>query len=1205
MENTELLNLNFEEANNYKHKYGIFIEGIDYSVFTNRDTQISITDELVTDTGSFTPKSLKLVLEISAALVSETLVENGETMTMVDVNLKKEKFTSLYLKDYYYDDEEIEDWIFTNDKIVEKTKIEDLIKINDDFILRDTINDITTEPFIGKVRGTSVSYENGNLIITLTIKNSMISAYNLKYKEDKVLVDWFISNNSIKEKSLTHRLAEKLGYDDTQQEIDDLEIKNEYLVVPFFSEVEDVKIIETLAELVRSYNGILKVEKDKIYIKRSELVIFPINQIADSRNILVTPVIETVYADYKSVKLEYDKYVYAPLNTVWYLAGAEGNIDNARIYISANVTKDKAPRYKVEWQPSGLIQSFNTPIIEATNEAGDPVTLQWEYEEISLSGGKIVFWNDTENEIFIKKFIVKGVPVKKLEGNEIEFTKVADAEDYQTLELDTNTYIQTPLHANYYAQLLYKENCIDKKTVSFGFNHCLGFLQSGSNLLLRHSEMPNLDLIVTKFTHDYNNAELTTETFENFVFDDGGITETENSNVDYGEIQTSNIISENPVLSDDKPSKPLTFELNARYNGFSVLVGLADEENIKGIYVYMKKSVDVNWSKELFSSTNFFIAGSSDNTYEIKLTTFNFSGIESDETEIKFVVPLKPSSDDISYPIGQSPGDLEEASNLLKNQLEADILTLQNSDLELEGRIETNASNITQTNENITLEVNAAVTSLRDNEISSLQSSIDLNAEGITLESSTREAEITAINDPTNLVSRINIAPEGVKIEGNSIKLGSGLEVDSTGNVFVNDLSADTLRIGTNFYADSEGLLQIQNLQVANISGLTDDLEGIKTGDITLSSDTIVNSDFKVNGENVILNADTTINSDFKVNGENVTLNANTTINSDFKVNGESVTLNANTTINSDFKVNGENVILNADTEINGTLEIYKKDASDYGMVVYDGSDLINSNSYVNLINGQIDLYERGIGDLFYKTRGIKKKTVGTGSNGTVVDLKNDSSYGTKTDWKNTTLITYLKSRKFAQNRPLNLWTEAVKSNDNVFTLKIYEEYLKENYNDNLSSVSNLPAGDYRNYERTTVTYTGTTRTGTDFHMQYSGIMKTPIVGYRIEEVSENYQAFVKLDIYKGSSIYKTLTKNYAGDVYDTSFSFDEVFSFSNSQNMHCKITFFNGEYNINDTGSYSGEPIWLSGNLTQKTFVKTTVANTISSVYFEASEIG
>jgi hypothetical protein len=385
-------------------------------------------------------------------------------------------------------------------------------------------------------------------------------------------------------------------------------------------------------------------------------------------------------------------------------------------------------------------------------------------------------------------------------------------------------------------------------------------------------------------THNYNSAELTTETFENFVFDDGGITETESSNVSYGDIKTSNIISENPVLSDDKPSKPLTFELNARYNGFSVLVGLADEENIKGIYVYMKKSVDINWSKELFSSTNFFIAGSSDNTYEIKLTTFNFSGIESDETEIKFVVPLKPSSDDISYPLGQSPSELEEASNLLKKQLEADILTLQNSDLELEGRIETNASNITQTNENITLEVSSAITSLRDNEISSLQSSIDLNAEGITLESSAREAAITNVNNPTNLLSQINIAPESIKLNSNLIQLGSGLAVEGD-NVLVKNLSPEVIdfRDGDVIYKDIDGILQIDADQL-----------NIAVNNLDIAAEKVILTDGSNVGSVVA-----------KYEDGYITLNANTTITGEVETFGSTgiVTYNNSTEASSTKKI--------------------------------------------------------------------------------------------------------------------------------------------------------------------------------------------------------------------------------------------------------------------------------------------------------------
>lgn len=839
----ELRKLSYDFSNNIKHKYAVMSHDLDLSAFILNREAFTITDNLEVNE-KFTPEQIQIQFSFTRDMLAENMFD-----------LSEQTFFNYFVKDIKFTEAFLENWIFNRPFWLVDIPIKEFFLIGQSFDIMGQINHMPYQVFSGTITEAQFSKTNTSFDVKVTVKSKMKDSYNVKFTEDKTLTDWFIYNSTQKEISLLHRWATMLGY--TEYEIPDIKYPDgTYITIPYASELKDNNIINEVAEMVRSFNGTMRVDFDKLRIAKHTGVPFPTNYICNENNILQPFNSTHIMPTYKEVKVTFDKYYYGSPKTVWAAVGENGTVSMANILVKkgTNAENNKV-RYVIEWVPSGLVKDWKLAEVKAFKVipgTKDPVYVDLEYEFIDINnlGGYVKFYNTKhDTDIIIEKFIIEGTPVLKNSNNTLTFNKnnpekVLDSE----ILTKSNKYVQTMKHAELYSQLMYHYYCEPQWQYEFGLNHCLSFLHAGCNCLIRHPLLDEMDLIINNFTHGGNTAKVKCTTYKPFEFVliegdeliDSGLTEND-INIDK--------IGDTGILSPDKPNPPLDFDVSASLNAFVVKVTPPDDKIIKGFNCYYKRTDDTTMYKQYFGATQFVVDAIALKTYEVKITSVSFKDVESDFTTTKYVVPRQLNSDEVIYPPGQSPEELDEARKLLQQQLQEDMKEMNNG---LTTKIEKNASDIVQTNKNITTTVSASITDLKENYLKNEFTRIDQKANQIELVAQRAEGKVDDLSDPTNLVAKINIAPEGVTITGNVIKLGSSMKINSDGSVDVGRISANELIIGDNFYADATtGALMIKKVSIGEVIGLNNQLTSM-----TNATNEIAN---KIANGTLVLNANTAV----------------------------------------------------------------------------------------------------------------------------------------------------------------------------------------------------------------------------------------------------------------------------------------------------------------------------------------------------------
>jgi len=963
-----LIQLGKVEKNNIEHKYKIInlTTGLELTKFMFENS-FSINKFIKTGGDKISPNTAKITLDFKDITISRPL----------DLISPSFDFNNILVKDLIFKDDNFKNNAFNSTfyTSVDDVRVVDLVKNNDLIQITSTIQDIETIVFEGKCKTSTTTFKNTSISINLSLEANSFKLHEETWEEDTIYVNKFIANNDDKENSLIHSILMEAGYTYDQMDIQDVKLpSDEYIVLPFVSIESGEYFGQTLSDICKSFNGSYQDYENKVMVRGLGVPFDSKNIIADKNNILNQIVEESNSPEYNKVKVSFTKYIENDEeDIIWALIGTNGNLTNAQIKVESGTTSEtQLIKWQIEWQPSGLVNYINPNYeIVVEDKDGNDASDFLSYDiETSSTTGTLKLYNSSDDWIYIKKFIIYGKAIKKIEDNYLEYTTSTDTPI--VLEFSSD-YVQSSAQAMYLAQMLYNDNCLDSKTISFDFNHCMDYMDIGDNILVRHDKYDDLDLIVTNMENNTSTCSIKAVTYGDFQYNDLPIPDTSSSALTYDDIKTNSVINETGVLNQEVPSKPTNLVLTPIINGFQLDLIIPSGINIKGFEVKIIDSLNSE-RFEFQTGVSQTYNGIGGSTYRVQVRTVTYADNKSLWTDLLSVKTNKLNTDDITYPTGQSPDELNNASNLLKIQLDEDILALQGVDAGLETKIntnisdieinkdaitlevsnrisktdelttnvETNASQIVLTNDAIALEilnresnineldsriitntasiginteaitlevsnrelainsldsrvtkntsditinndaiilkVNQDITSLRENEISSLQSSIDVNTEGILLEASSsidvntegilleassRESQISDVNNPTNLLSQINIAPESIKLNSQLIQRGSGLAIEGD-NVTVKNLSPEVIdfRDGDVIYKDpTTGVLEIKadqlNITASQVT-LTDgtDLQTTvakyEDGHITLNANTSFNGNVDTYGEDGI-----------------------------------------------------------------------------------------------------------------------------------------------------------------------------------------------------------------------------------------------------------------------------------------------------------------------------------------------------------------
>lgn len=254
--------LMLEEKNNQEHQYRIenLSSGMDLTEFFN-NSNLNISKFLKTGSGTISPNTANLSFLISKNITEDVLVRDF-SYKYRDSLFKNKRWKDILAIEF------IDEYLVKNNNII---RITDIFNGEEIVVFKGIVREV-------KRRDTELFRE-----ISITLDDNTIIGYENVFSKEEVFKDCYFSNNSDKERSLFHILAKKMGFEYDEIDIKDIKINNEYLKIPIIYFEKGKKIIEKLAELVRSVygniytksNGNLTITSylDKSYLKENNIVL--------------------------------------------------------------------------------------------------------------------------------------------------------------------------------------------------------------------------------------------------------------------------------------------------------------------------------------------------------------------------------------------------------------------------------------------------------------------------------------------------------------------------------------------------------------------------------------------------------------------------------------------------------------------------------------------------------------------------------------------------------------------------------------------------------------------------------------------------------------------------------------------------------------------------------------------------------------------
>lgn len=698
-----------DEANNNKHNYKLInmSQGIDLIPFLSQKNltyskfQKTVDEKLAANSMSFTLKFPYSTKQISAT---------SEKYMYIDSDLLKGLFI---------------DTLTTDISIVNVTglvNVVDLVKENHEFIFQEIFNGDEFNIFNGIVEKVEFNREKTFFSINVTVKDKTNFLYEMKYKESHLFRDMHLSNNALKSNSLLHQLCYLLDFKDEELDIDDIKDSNNFIVIPFVHLKKDELIIKDLAEAVRLVNLVFTIENNKLTIKTSRI---PETYIFTKNNTYAPLKFNTVKAEFEKIKVTYDRYFKKDKQMMWALAGENGTSEAANVLIRAGQTR----KFTVKWfYEVGIIDELEAYEIIFKDINGTIISGNYTLD-VTETGGKLAIIAGV-TDIYVTSFKIKGIPLWMQDGNTSYYPATIQTEKIKEI---TNKFIQNETLAALAEKIYYQSTCRDYKEFDFSTN-IANFLMPGVKIFLDHEDFKNYLIIDSiSFAIDKMSIKareyLTEYSINDFEFLD-------KTTVDEEEAKSKNLLEELGLYEKDKPMAPINLILESEPLGFLISFNIP-AGSMKGYYLYIKKASEVDFRKIFINTNYYFYQTTYSDVYLIKISSLSINGFEGDCTEIKQVKAMLVSTNNVDYPAGCSPAELDAkvlgintaitgivAINTEHSEkielVEADIISMKEVDYDNFTAIEQNAVAITNVAQTVATKTSASdVTNITNSAIES------------------------------------------------------------------------------------------------------------------------------------------------------------------------------------------------------------------------------------------------------------------------------------------------------------------------------------------------------------------------------------------------------------------------------------------------------------------------------------------------------
>lgn len=292
--------------------------------------------------------------------------------------------------------------------------------------------------------------------------------------KDVFLFDQYLYYSQQKENSILHILGKKLGFTNEQMIFDDIRDSQSRLIkVPFMLFRKGNRYIDELQTLLEATKGRVFINNLGNLIYKNGLFNHVENITCDfnSTNILSSLGRNFINTEKNGIKVTYDSYKYLDNQVIFDLS------NKVEIKVGTTVENQKL-EFNIKYITDLAIQ-HNITKAEGyyyVNKEAVRVQLQenthYKLVEFKETSAKVKFFNPFNEILYIDKFEIKGIPLVKFEGNEVNIKSKKDmAENEENFaSFNKNKYIQTDEFASEIARLEYIDKCKNKTEMSFKCN---------------------------------------------------------------------------------------------------------------------------------------------------------------------------------------------------------------------------------------------------------------------------------------------------------------------------------------------------------------------------------------------------------------------------------------------------------------------------------------------------------------------------------------------------------------------------------------------------------------------------------------------------------------------------------------------------------------------------------------------------------------
>ncbi|MGL5950746.1 MAG: hypothetical protein ACRCZH_04920, partial [Cetobacterium sp.] len=315
------------------------------------------------------------------------------------------------------------------------------------------------------------------LSMNVTIIDEVENLYSKIVPEDTFVFDNYLNNNNDKNNSIYHNIMRKMGFSDTDLEIEDIVNSNGNLIrIPFMLFKEGNRWIDELFTALDSIGArIFITPEGKVRIengvdKREPTPVYEFTE----NNVLNSFETRVVYPDKNGSKVIYDNFRYLENQIIFGLA------EKVEVKVGTTpATNQKSMRIKYV---SDIAKSYNLTKAEGYWYPGEDAAsiervqlvdgVHYELEELKSSGAVVKFFNPFPKVFYIDTFEISGIPLVKYEGNEYVFKNSDVLEKYQEnfQSYQNNKYIQEEPLAAEVGKIIFLDKCKENTEYSFKCN---------------------------------------------------------------------------------------------------------------------------------------------------------------------------------------------------------------------------------------------------------------------------------------------------------------------------------------------------------------------------------------------------------------------------------------------------------------------------------------------------------------------------------------------------------------------------------------------------------------------------------------------------------------------------------------------------------------------------------------------------------------